>query len=108
MHSKLFHDIRFMAVASCILLFTSVSVVAAETRTFEAEKAARIGGASMIADRGASGKFTVALSKSGDGVKFTKLPAATKLAIHYASTNVGTISVAVNDQIGRASCRERV
>src|ERR1035438_8029019 len=102
MRSKLFHNIRFMpgfmAVASCILLFASVSAVAAETRIFEAEKAARIGGASKIADRGASGKSTVALSKAGDSIKFTRLPAAGKLAIRYASTNVGTISVAVNDQ----------
>jgi alpha-L-fucosidase len=90
-----------MVVASCILLFTSVSVVAAETRTFEAEKAARIGGASKIADRGASGKSTVALSKAGDSIKFTRLPAAGKLAIRYASTNVGTISVAVNGQPAR-------
>ena len=72
----------------CILLaasFAFTSVVAAATYPFEAEKAASIGGGSKLADRGASGKFSVALSKSGDGVKFTKLPAATKLAIRYAS-----------------------
>src|ERR1017187_2736754 len=88
----------------CILLaasFAFTSAAAAETHTFEAEKAARIGGASKIADRGASGKSTVELSKAGDGIKFIRLPVAGKLAIRYASTNVGTISVAVNDQPSR-------
>jgi alpha-L-fucosidase len=51
-----------------------------------------------VTDRGASGKATFELSKAGDGIKFTRLPAAGKLAIRYASTNVGTISVAVNNQ----------
>jgi alpha-L-fucosidase len=37
-------------------------------------------------------------AKLDQGVKFTDLPAARKLAIRYASTNAGTISVAVNDQ----------
>jgi alpha-L-fucosidase len=92
----------------CILLATSsvaffgfTSAVAAETHTFEAEKAARIGGASRIADRGASGSASVAVTNSGQAIKFTRLPAAGELAIRYASTNVGTISVAVNDQPAR-------
>ena len=52
----------------------------------------------------ADGKAVVSLTvdsgliKPGQGIKFTKLPAASKLAIRYASTNVGTISVVVNDQ----------
>ena len=68
---------------------------------FEAESAKRIGGASKVADRGASGGHLVGLSKPGQGVKFTRLPAASKLAIRYASVEVGTISVAVNDQPAR-------
>ncbi len=38
------------------------------------------------------------LIKPGQSVKFAGLPASGKLAIRYASTEVGTISVAVNDQ----------
>jgi alpha-L-fucosidase len=38
---------------------------------------------------------------AGQGIKFTRLPAADKLAIRYASTNVGTISVAVNGEPAR-------
>ena len=98
MHSKMFHDIRFFVVASCFLAFTSDSAIAAEARTFEAESAKRIGEPIKVTDRGASGRSSVELSKPGDGIKFTRLPAAGKLAIRYASVSVGTISVAVNDQ----------
>jgi alpha-L-fucosidase len=38
------------------------------------------------------------LTKPGQSVKFTGLPAAGKLAIRYASVEVGTISVTVNNQ----------
>ncbi|MGA2852607.1 MAG: alpha-L-fucosidase [Verrucomicrobiota bacterium] len=85
-----------------MLLFSAYTpAIAAKTHAFEAEKGARIGGASKLADRGASGGASAALTNSGQGIKFTKLPAASKLAIRYASTNVGTISVAVNDQPAR-------
>ena len=49
----------------------------------------------------ASGGYLVSLTKPGQGVKFAGLPAAGKLAIRYASVEVGTISVAVNDQPAR-------
>jgi alpha-L-fucosidase len=84
-----------------LFLSASASAIAAEKRTFEAEAAKRVGGAAKVADMSASGGRSVRLSKLGEGVKFTKLPAAGKLAIRYASTNVGTISVAVNDQPAR-------
>jgi hypothetical protein len=38
------------------------------------------------------------LTKPGEGIKFTEVPTASKLAIRYKSVKVGTISVAVNDQ----------
>jgi alpha-L-fucosidase len=41
------------------------------------------------------------LAKPGQAVKFARLPAASKLAIRYASVTNGTISVAVNDQPSR-------
>jgi alpha-L-fucosidase len=68
---------------------------------FEAESAKRIGGASKVADRGASGRTSVALTNTDQGIKFMRLPVAGKLAIRYASTNVGTISVTINDQPAR-------
>ncbi len=67
-------------------------------RLLEAESAKRIGGASVVVDRTASGRRLVNLNKVGQGVEFTRLPAGSKLAIRYATTNVGTISVAVNNQ----------
>ncbi|MGA2542570.1 MAG: alpha-L-fucosidase [Verrucomicrobiota bacterium] len=68
---------------------------------FEAEAAELIGGASKVADGAASGGYLVGLSKPGQGVKFGGLPVAGKLAIRYASVEVGTISVAVNDRPAR-------
>jgi alpha-L-fucosidase len=41
------------------------------------------------------------LSQPGQSVKFSGLPTAAKLAIRYASVDVGTISVAVGDQPAR-------
>jgi len=73
----------------------------ADKQVFEAESAERIGGASEVTGSPASGGRMVSLSKPGEDVRFTKLPAAGKLAIRYASVSVGTISVAVNDQAAR-------
>ena len=74
---------------------------AAETHTFEAETAELIGGASRIADNEVSGGYLVSLAHPGQGITFTGLPAAGKLAIRYASVTNGTISVAVNGQSAR-------
>ena len=49
----------------------------------------------------ASGGGLIGLRRPGRGVKFAGLPAAGKLALRYASMDVGTISVAVNDQPAR-------
>ena len=38
------------------------------------------------------------MAKPESGLKFANLPEASKLAIRYASVNVGTISVVVNNQ----------
>jgi alpha-L-fucosidase len=75
--------------------------MAADKHIFEAEGAELIGGGSKVADGSASGDNLVALNTTRDGVKFTGLPAADKLAIRYASVSAGTISVAVNDQPAR-------
>jgi alpha-L-fucosidase len=70
----------------------------ARKHSLEAESANLIGGASKVSDNSASGGYLVSLAKSGQGIKFSNLPAAHKLAIHYASVEVGTISLAVNKQ----------
>ncbi|MCW5555989.1 MAG: alpha-L-fucosidase [Verrucomicrobiae bacterium] len=68
---------------------------------FEAEAAQFSGGLTTVRDVTASGKSLVALSGPGEGVTFTRVPAAGKLAIRYATTNTGTISVTVNDEPAR-------
>ncbi len=60
-----------------------------------------VGGASKATDSAASGGSLVGLAKPGQGAEVTGLPAASRLAIRYASVSVGTISVAVNDQPAR-------
>ena len=101
MLSNLIYNVRILLIGSLLLLSASISAIAADKHTFEAEAAKRIGGAFKVADHGASGGHLVSLSKPGQGIKFTRLPAASKLAIRYASTNVGTISVTVNGQPAR-------
>jgi len=85
---------RLVSAFSFLFSFSAV----AETHTFEAEAAQRIGDASEITDLDASGAASVALAKPGQGIKYTGMPAASKLALRYASVEVGTISVAINDQ----------
>jgi hypothetical protein len=58
---------QFWILLAAFFAFTSA--VAAETHTFEAEKAARIGGASRIADRGASGSASVIAPKEAGAGK---------------------------------------
>jgi alpha-L-fucosidase len=67
------------------------------SHAFEAEAAQRSGGAVQLRDATASGKSLVAVSGPGQSIQFNRVPASSKLAIRYATTNVGTISVTVND-----------
>ncbi|HUZ07409.1 MAG TPA: alpha-L-fucosidase, partial [Candidatus Paceibacterota bacterium] len=71
---------------------------AAENHTFEAQVGELMGGATKVVGGASSGGSLVGLAQPGQGVKFTGLPAAGKLAIRYASVTNGTISVSVNDQ----------
>jgi hypothetical protein len=73
-------------------------IVSPAKQIIEAEKAKLLAGASTVTDKSASGGQLVNLSKPGQGLKFEKLPEASKLAIRYASVNVGNISVAINNQ----------
>lgn len=95
------YDIRIFVGVSLLLFSAFTSAIAPEKHTFEAEATNLIGGASKAYDTNASGGFTVRLTKPGDGMKFSNLPASGKLAIRYASVEVGTISIAVNDQASR-------
>ncbi len=60
-----------------------------------------VNGASTVTDGAATGGSSVGLGGTGQGAQATGLPAASKLAIHYASLSVGTISVAVDNQAAR-------
>ncbi len=95
---KLICDIRIFLFVSLILFNNFTSADAAGKHIFEAESAKLIGGALKVADDMASGGYLVSLTKAGEGIKFTGLPAAGKLAILYASMKVGVISVVLNNQ----------
>ena len=55
-----------------------------------------VGGASTVTDNAAAGGHSVGLTGAGEGAQAAGLPAASRLAIHYASVSVGTIGVSVN------------
>ncbi|MDP4208855.1 MAG: alpha-L-fucosidase [Bacteroidota bacterium] len=97
-----FVDYKRMRPIPIFLLFLLINVFtsldAAEKQSFESGKAILIGSAAKVSDNKASGGFTVSLTKPDDGIKFSNLPTAHKLAIRYASEKVGMISVAVNDK----------
>ena len=61
-------------------------------------KPSGVNGASTVTDSSANGGSSVGLGNTGQGAQVTGTPAASMLAIHYASTSVGTISVSVNGQ----------
>ena len=90
--------ILIFLVLSFLLFNAFTSAVAAKKQTFEAESASLIGGASKVSDKEASGGYLVSLTKPEDGITFSGLPAAGKLAIRYASLGVGVVNVAVNNQ----------
>jgi alpha-L-fucosidase len=87
---------QISTAALCGLITTSL--MAAEK--LEAEKAARLGKSTVFSDPKASGAMAVRyLGEIGSGLRFDKVPAAKKLAIHYATkTETGTYSIQVNDQ----------
>jgi hypothetical protein len=76
-------------------------VLAAGDQMFEAETATLTGGAGKVAAAGASGGSLVSLSQPGQSIQFNGVPVSSKLAIRYATTNAGTISVEVNDEPAR-------
>jgi alpha-L-fucosidase len=94
----LFTSICEIRIFLLFLLFSpSGSAITGEKHTFEGESGIPVGGTSRMADSAASGGYIARLTEPGDGIRFTGLPAAGKLAIRYASSGVGLISVAVDD-----------
>lgn len=94
---KIFTTIRVLIV----LGFSLIAEAKVQKQTFEVEAAKLFSGATKLADSEASGGYVVGLTKTGQGIKLTNLKACSKLVIRYASTSVGTISVAVNNQLIR-------
>jgi alpha-L-fucosidase len=99
--SKVMNQFRTLLAGTVLLFSAFTSSVAAENHTFEAETAEPTGGASKVTDDAPLSSYLVGLTQPGEGVRFADLPAASKLAISYASVDVGTISVTVNDQPAR-------
>jgi alpha-L-fucosidase len=99
-----FFNLKYMIPILTFLIFSFflfnafISEGAAKKHIVEAESAQLIGGTSKVADRVASEGYFVSLMKPDDGIRFVGLPAAGKLAIRYASSGVGLISVSVNNQ----------
>jgi alpha-L-fucosidase len=91
--------IAAIALLACLLaiLASVADKPNAASHTFEAESAKHIEGAAKLRDAAASGTYLAAMSSAGQSIRFNRVPASSKLAIRYATTNVGTISVAVND-----------
>jgi len=94
--SKIIATTIFFSGFLFLLLFSAFANEG-EKQIIEAENA-KAAGASKLADNTASGKYMASLTKAGQAITFLNLPAANKLAIRYASVNVGTISVGVNNQ----------
>jgi alpha-L-fucosidase len=90
-----------LAIVALLLFSAFTSAIAADRQIIEATSAELVGGASKAANSAGAEGSLASLAEPGQGVSFTGLPAAKKLAIRYASTNVGTISVAVDDQPAR-------
>lgn len=80
------------------LSFSFTAEAKVQKHTFEAEAVKLFNGASKLADSKASGGCLVNLTKPGQAIQLTNLQFSNKIAIRYATTAVGTISVTVNNQ----------
>ena len=92
--------IKFLILSGFLFFMAaSSSAIAEDKKIIEAETGKVIGSASKLADGLASKGSLVRLTKPGDGIIFSHLPVAGKLAIRYSSLGVGLINVTVNNQL---------
>ena len=73
-----------------------LAIAKASAATREAETAQRLGGAGTVSD--GAGTTAVVLAAPGQGMCFAGMPSAKRLAVCYASVDVGTITVVVEGQ----------
>src|SRR4051812_22079546 len=85
--------VRMILLGGLLSLWTCCPA-RAERITLQAQAGELTGEASKVARGTPEGGSVVSLAKTGQGVKFTALPAGNTLAIRYGSVSVGTISVA--------------
>ena len=89
---------RILAIMLTGVMLTGIMGVtsrAESVRVFKDSNAKPLGGAAAVA---AGDGGLIGLTRTGEGVKFPNLPASGKLAIRYASKEVGAISIRVDDQ----------
>jgi len=101
MSNKTTNPFRILLVGYLLFLSVATAAIPAGKKRFEAKEAELIGGASKVASRATPRGYLVSLSEPGQGAKFTDLPAASQLAIRYASVTNGTITVAVSGRSSR-------
>src|SRR5665213_3849812 len=89
MFSKIVQDKRGFVFGLLLALAGLTSCTTTERHMIGAKAAGLVGGASKVADDAAPGGYLISLAQPGQGVKFSGLPAAGKLAIRYASVTNG-------------------
>jgi alpha-L-fucosidase len=89
---------NLLFIIPAFLFSVFAKTAAAQKKIIEAEAAKRSGGASILTDGSASKGYIASLAKPGQALSFSNLPVSSRLAIRYASKNVGTVSVTINDQ----------
>ncbi len=95
--NKTFLQTALLLLISIVTCANTDVSTAVKKITFQAEKTTLLNGAAKVPDESAANGYSVTLKTAGQGLKVTKAPEATRLAIRYASTHTGTVSVRVND-----------
>lgn len=89
-----------LGIAFLSMLMFTMCNTGDNVHSYEAETAERASGVSENIDKEASGGTTVELMNKGQFVCFRNLPTADKIAIRYATENVGVFSLSVDSQPG--------
>lgn len=91
------YSLLLLLIEFCLLYQSVLAQTNDRKFILEAEKANLSEGVSIVDDKTASRGKLACLANTGQHLEFLNLPESSKLAIRYASVNVGTISVSVND-----------